>query len=114
MPGSLQGLEPKKKFNGSLQDKTVQVEKTKPAPGGTPQRMLLTFLPCRKVYCGGDCLALDPFNIWIWLMNRQHACASLEPVRSEKPAQAMGTAGKNTTLLPSAPKENQTAHASPV
>lgn len=39
MPLSLwKGLEPKEKFNRSLRDKTIQKEKTKPVPGGIPQK----------------------------------------------------------------------------
>lgn len=105
------GLKPKKKLNRSLNGEIVQVEKTnKLVPGSIPRGKLHTFLPCRKVdWVGEHSLpAQGPFSIWMWRVERQHTCASLEPVRPEKSAQ--GTAG----VLSLSPKENQTAQVSPV
>lgn len=76
------------------------MEKTKRVPGSIPQGKLHTFLPCRKVdWVGEHSRAQGPFSIWMWRVERQHTCASLEPVRPEKSAQAMGTAGKSTDVL---------------
>lgn len=87
------------------------MKKTKLVPGDLPQNTLCTFLPSRKIHqdCSPSSGSFEHPDV---AMDRQQACADLEPVIPERAAQAMAPAGKSTAVLPLAPKENCMAHGS--